>query len=520
MSVRRKHGFAAAWCVALLLAPLVLLATVLHAQTGTGSRPTDEETAPVIITHFPPDRAAAYAVLRRSSGMAEGKRLEMTGSELWHVRRSEIPAVLDRLGALGCAVIDLSERGGKMAFDPQSVPRLNEPQRKALMRLKHARGSDGATLVSMPHPAVIEHALMSGSAEAMGARRGAMGIGALGKVMVPISDGTSVALVRTRPTIRTEGAFTWFGEVEATGERAILMLWPDGQITGYLGYRGKIYSVEPVEGRVHAVAEMDPVMLPPDHAPLEAGLSRMPSAAAPGPPEPRVEPFNDAERLRLESKEVVIDLMMLYTANAASRYAAGARLLAPTVETINETFRNSGLGNIRLRLVHTAAVDYDEQDGEAFDHLYRMVDGVGAFKDVRRLRDEKRADIVGLILHNPQGCGLSTRVGADAEEAFFIVHHACAGITFTIGHEIGHILGARHDRRFDPSERPAPYAHGYVNGLKWRTMMSYQASCGGCPRIPYWSNPRVLYKGEPTGTAASDNARIILENAERVSLFR
>jgi hypothetical protein len=50
--------------------------------------------------------------------------------------------------------------------------------------------------------------------------------------------------------------------------------------------------------------------------------------------------------------------------------------------------------------------------------------------------------------------------------------------------------------------------------------MSYQQSCDGCVRIPYWSNPRVMYKGEPTGTDAEDNAHVILEQAERVSKFR
>jgi hypothetical protein len=29
-----------------------------------------------------------------------------------------------------------------------------------------------------------------------------------------------------------------------------------------------------------------------------------------------------------------------------------------------------------------------------------------------------------------------------------------------------------------------------------------------------------VYKGEPTGTVATDNARVILEQAERVSNFR
>ena len=100
-----------------------------------------------------------------------------------------------------------------------------------------------------------------------------------------------------------------------------------------------------------------------------------------------------------------------------------------------------------------------------------------------------------------------------------LVHHACAAITLSIAHEIGHILGAQHDRGVDTNDTPFAYGHGYVNGTKWRTMMSYNESCGGCPRIPRWSNPRIMYKGEPTGTAASDNARVILQQAERVSNF-
>ena len=81
-------------------------------------------------------------------------------------------------------------------------------------------------------------------------------------------------------------------------------------------------------------------------------------------------------------------------------------------------------------------------------------------------------------------------------------------------------MGARHDRLVDGKNEPIAYAHGFVNGTKWRDIMSYKESCGGCPRIPYWSNPRIMYKGERTGTNASDNARVILEQAERVSKFR
>jgi peptidyl-Asp metalloendopeptidase len=296
------------------------------------------------------------------------------------------------------------------------------------------------------------------------------------------------------------------------------MLWNDGHLSGYFAYKGRVFSVSYVGDDIHTMAEIE---LPPDHtpnaaaSPYESVTPRLP------PPEPKVAPFAEAKRRALEAKKITIDLMLLYTKNAADHYLGEpADLLTVAVEEANDTFTRSGLGNISLQLVHTQLINYDESNGLQFDHLYRMVDGVGAFEDVRRLRDEKRADIVGLIIHSPSGCGLSTRVGADSEEAFFVAHHACAASSFTIAHEVGHILGARHDRLVDANDEPFAYAHGYVNGSKWRDIMSYKESCGGCSRIPYWSNPRIIYMDEPTGTDASDNARVILEQAERVSSFR
>ena len=227
-----------------------------------------------------------------------------------------------------------------------------------------------------------------------------------------------------------------------------------------------------------------------------------------------VAPFPDAERQALEAKQIVIDVMLLYTPKVVDTYIRNpVDLSTLAIEQANQTFRNSGLGNISLRLVHSQLIDYDESGADLFDHLYRMVDGVGAFKDLKKLRDEKRADIVGLVLDSPTGCGQSTRVGADADEAYFVVHHACAAITYSIAHEVGHILGARHDRVMDANDKPYPFAHGYINGTKWRDMMSYQEGCGGCPRIPYWSNPRIMYQGEPFGhrppatTPASSSSR-------------
>jgi hypothetical protein len=345
------------------------------------------------------------------------------------------------------------------------------------------------------------------------------------EVRLPFRDGSYLTLVRTGSSAQKDGSVLWRGAVKETGERAVLMLWNNALLTGYLSYNGTIFSVESLGGGVHAFAEMDRKKLPADH-PVVAARDHLANADEPvvpraAPAEPKVEPLREADRQELEAKKITIDVMLLYTGNVAKYYVRDpSDLLALAIEETNETFRNSGLGNINLRLVHTQLIDYDGTVDDQFTHLYTMVDGLGPFKDVKKLRDEKRADIVGLIIDNPNGCGLSTRIGPDSDQAFFVVHHACATITMSIAHEIGHILGARHDRFIDESDLPLAYGHGYVNGAKWRDIMSYKEGCGGCPRIPYWSNPRITYKGEPTGTAAADNARLILELAERVSKFR
>jgi hypothetical protein len=347
------------------------------------------------------------------------------------------------------------------------------------------------------------------------------------QVTLPFRDGKDITLVRTASLVREDGSISWHGEVKETGERAVLMLWGNALLTGYFAYNGTIYAIESLGGGVHAFAELGRDKQLPDHpapptardsAPMESAKA---SASNLPPPEPAVAPFANPERQALEAKPITIDLMLLYTRKAAQRYIRDPDdLLALAIEETNATFRNSGLGNIRLRLVHSQLVDYDASVDDQFTHLYAMVDGLGPFKDVKKLRNDKRADIVGLIIDNPKGCGLSTRVGPESDEAFFVVHHACASITMSIAHEIGHILGVRHDRFIDVSNVPFAYGHGYVNGSKWRDIMSYKEGCGGCPRIPYWSNPRIQYKGEPTGSTAADSARVILELAERVSKFR
>jgi hypothetical protein len=206
--------------------------------------------------------------------------------------------------------------------------------------------------------------------------------------------------------------------------------------------------------------------------------------------------------------EVVIDVLIAYTQKAARHYHDIQREVAQlAIEQANHSFRLSGIGHIRLRLAHATQTDYVERGGH-FEHVWRMADkGDEHMERIHFLREAYRADVAVLIVDDPRGCGLATRVGADADEAFAVVHHECAVANYTVAHEIGHLMGARHEL-------------SYVSGTSWRDIMSYKDMCGGCPRLPVWSNPLVSIAGEPAGTADLNNAGIIAENALRVAAFR
>jgi len=352
-------------------------------------------------------------------------------------------------------------------------------------------------------------------------------------INVSVRDGHSVRIDLAEGTATANGCL-WNGTLSETGEAAILMAWTDGRLTGSICYRGKILAIAASDGKLAAAPEFEPMLAAASHARVDnlplgftsADRSALDSAADlrghGDQPAPRgITPFSDQQRAILEAHKITIDLMILYTRRAESRYVLDmGTLIATAIEQINASFRNSGVGNVSLRLAHTEPIGYVETELGHFDHLYRMVDGVGQFDRVGKLRDDARADIVGLIVDDPSQCGLATRVAPDPEEAYFVVHHSCALLSFSMAHEIGHILGARHEPQIDAGNAPASYGFGYVNGNQWRDIMSYAQSCGGCPRLPHWSNPRLQYQGQPTGTRTSDAARVILEQAGRVARFR
>jgi len=391
---------------------------------------------------------------------------------------------------------------------------LTERQRTFLGVVGASNTATGLKIVDTV-PYSILHGMLTGDASKPTVRS---------KIALRLSDNVVLTASRISSVEKSDSGI-WRGTVEESGGRVTLMWWADGGMAGIVENEGRYYSIRRISGDLHAVVELSDDLMPPDHPRSLLVSSNDPIRRPRGGINALTAPQPSGEQTKIRKSapigDVNIDVMVAYTKKAASYYGDIQReLIELSVEEANQSFRISNLGNVKLRLVHAYETDYVEEGGH-FDHVWRLADkDDGYLEEVHALRDKYRADVIVLIVDDSQGCGLSTRVHADADEAFAVVHHECAATTLSLAHEIGHIIGARHDPMIDKEMTPFAYGHGYVNGSKWRDIMSYKESCGGCRRVPVWSSPKVLYDGAPAGTLEQDNARVISEEAARVAAFR
>ena len=234
---------------------------------------------------------------------------------------------------------------------------------------------------------------------------------------------------------------------------------------------------------------------------------------------------------------VTLDLLLLYTkgileslplTTTAARVAAIQSTFDNAVAEANSDLARSGI-SAQLRLVKVAAVDYDESlseyakvNADALKALRLPADG--KMDEIHALRDAVGADLVSLAVvprdNTSSGIGylLATPASVDMGDAlindqfgFSIVqYHALTG-TSLLAHELGHNLGAQHDRENSKDNTGAlttgafSYSYGYRffgrDGRQYRTIMAYAPGT----RVHYFSNPDLVASepelGVPVGLA-------------------
>ena len=228
-----------------------------------------------------------------------------------------------------------------------------------------------------------------------------------------------------------------------------------------------------------------------------------------------------------------LDVLVVWTSNAEcknSGLTSGCSRTATTeanmrsrinlaiVET-NTAYDLSGV-NTQLHLVHATHVGaYTEVSGNAFsqalNHITSTSDGV--IDHVHTLRTQYGADLVAMIIDDPQYCGMAW-LGPRKDLMFSVTAWNCATGYYSFAHELGHNFGCNHDKGTSNACSNSAYNYGWRDpNANFRSILAYNCvsgQCdsnagGGCTRVQRFSNPNFLYNGSPIGSAQHDNARRI-----------
>jgi len=127
-------------------------------------------------------------------------------------------------------------------------------------------------------------------------------------------------------------------------------------------------------------------------------------------------------------------------------------------------------------------------------------------------RDARGADIVVVITNagGAAGAVIESSIGtSNPAEALAMVEYVPAQSNLSVAHEVGHLLGSRHQWAVDSSMTPQYYGHGYLsnetnpNGEAghavtscFHTILAYSQPCSNGEtsyRIANFSNPSVVY---------------------------
>ena len=327
-------------------------------------------------------------------------------------------------------------------------------------------------------------------------------------VVFALSALNSVMVVTDRLRT-TDGGLSWVGHIQNNPRSSVLFLadTKTRTISGEIRIDGKIYEIRPGERRSYAVFAIEPSRLPPEHSsewyetPSESHVPRnlFPTTATRGDSPP------------------VIDVMVLYTQEAIDADHDPSSNLATqicyAITQINESFFDSGVTPL-VRLVHHGKIDFPESGQTEQDAMNLADYTFEQSKSAHRNRKKYGADLVSLWVGDGDAndCGAAQVIiqpGGSGALAFSVVRRNCAITDLGFAHELGHLMGAHHDRFDAKADTSTDRNYGYIRPDKdWMTIMAVDVNRTDCPlkpnnvhsceRVKYWSNPAKSYPPPPS----------------------
>jgi peptidyl-Asp metalloendopeptidase len=343
-------------------------------------------------------------------------------------------------------------------------------------------------------------------------------------IALPVGTETSFSLKMLRSVVNKDGTISCEGKSTTPGATALFIMNGD-RITGTVQSGNAIYSIKPLGAGLHAVVKEN--QFPPDHPPgKNPPVRKLPEAPPPkGKDGARFLPQSGnpkADTLLTLSKDSVIRVLVVYTPSVSNAVFDVTSLAQLAILNSNTTFTNSRI-HARLELAGMSYVDYAES-GDLEVDVERFCNPADHIMDgVHKIRDSVAADIAVLLVDQEKVIysGWASAIAATADSAFCAVDQYWAVPNYSFVHEIGHLMGARHDLESDSEATPFQDGHGFWVKGEWRCVMTTR-EVDGCARQPYWSNPDIKYNNRtPMGTTNyQNNARVLNFMAPAVAKFR
>lgn len=326
------------------------------------------------------------------------------------------------------------------------------------------------------------------------------------EIFIPLFDGKTYRVVETESEVRSIDDRTWRGKLKQDKfEGDVIITFRKGFVSGLIYSPGVVYEIVP-RGDSHYLVQLDQSLFPECGGDVE-GESPAASVTVP-------------EGISSDSGDRV-DVLIMYTTATKNFLGGDAQAQAfaqQGIDATNTAYINSKIRQ-RVRLVSAQEFVYTETASAQTD-----LSNFRANATVQSLRDSTNADLAAMLGEIVGACGVGYLIGpatGNPNNGFTVTARSCAVGNLTLAHEMGHNMGSHHNPE-NGGTAVFPYSYGhYVNG-SYRTVMSYVDPCtSGCVRSPYFSNPNVVYLGQPTGIPnARDNARSINNTADVISNYQ